>query len=74
MVRCNSCGREVSLRDVSYIRGDLVVCRNCFPNYYVRNICPIVNRRLRGEHHVACTFCKYKSTCDGVIEELKEIL
>jgi len=74
VVRCSSCGREIPIHSISYVKGDVIVCRSCFPDYYVRNVCPIVNRRLRGEQHIACTFCRYKGLCDEVVKELREVL
>ncbi|ACB38966.1 hypothetical protein [Pyrobaculum neutrophilum] len=64
MPRCAVCGNEVNFKNVAYIYGDVFVCRDCFPQYYIRNLCKAVERRLRGESPPACGFCSFKKQCD----------
>jgi recombinational DNA repair protein (RecF pathway) len=62
--RCAVCGRDVNFKNVSYIKEDVFVCRECFPQYYVKNLCRVLARRLRGESPLACNFCAYRKLCD----------
>ncbi|MEL9991811.1 MAG: hypothetical protein QXP98_05495 [Thermoproteus sp.] len=67
MPRCSVCGREVNMSRIAYIRGDVFVCDDCFPNYYVKEVCRLVQKRLRGESPLACMYCKYKKICDDYV-------
>lgn len=74
MPRCAVCGRDVNLANVAYIRGSIFVCDECFPQYYVREVCRVTQRRIRGESPLACLYCKYKSVCDEHIANLSRAL
>jgi ribosome-binding protein aMBF1 (putative translation factor) len=69
MPLCAVCGKEVNFKNVAYINGNIFVCKDCFPQYYVKNICKIVKKRLRGENPLACNFCTYKKLCDVYISK-----
>ncbi|MEM1597268.1 MAG: hypothetical protein QXP31_11885 [Pyrobaculum sp.] len=74
MPRCAVCGNEVNFKNVAYIREEVFVCRDCFPQFYVKNLCKAVERRLRGESPLACTFCSYKKTCDLHVQRVVKSL
>ncbi|MEM0479234.1 MAG: hypothetical protein QXS16_02830 [Pyrobaculum sp.] len=67
MPLCSICGKEVNFKNVSYIYENTFVCRDCFPQYYIKNLCRVVERRLRGENPPACMFCSFKKLCDGYV-------
>jgi ribosome-binding protein aMBF1 (putative translation factor) len=69
MPLCAVCGKEVNFKNVAYINGNIFVCKDCFPQYYVKNICKLVERRLKGENSLACNFCTYKKQCDSYISK-----
>lgn len=64
---CQLCNREVNFSSVAYIRGSVMVCRSCFPGFYVRQLCGVAKRRLRGENPLACSFCRFRDECDSYI-------
>ncbi|MFB6470830.1 MAG: hypothetical protein TU36_006325 [Vulcanisaeta sp. AZ3] len=65
---CSICGRKISFWDVAYIGNSLIICRNCYPEYYVKR-CPLVRRRLNGELPLSCNHCLYRSKCDAYIKD-----
>ena len=69
LFKCSICGSEVPFSDVMYIRGSFVVCRKCFPRFYVSR-CPFLQRRLNGENVNACRFCQFKKECDQYVESI----
>jgi ribosome-binding protein aMBF1 (putative translation factor) len=69
MPLCAVCGKEVNFKNVAYISGSIFVCKDCFPQYYVKNVCKLVERRLKGENPLACNFCTYKKQCDVYISK-----
>ncbi|NPA22829.1 MAG: hypothetical protein GXO23_00830 [Crenarchaeota archaeon] len=72
--RCSICGRDIEFAEVAYLKGDTIICVKCLPKYYVRHICTIVNRRLRGEDHPSCRYCRFIDECNRYIEELRKSL
>ncbi|WP_291767151.1 hypothetical protein [Caldivirga sp. UBA161] len=70
LFRCSLCGAEVPFSEVVYIKGNVVICRRCFPTYYVKN-CAFLRRRLIGENPQACSFCQFRKNCDSYIASLK---
>lgn len=69
MPRCSICGREVNAANIAYIKGDFFVCDDCFPQYYVKELCRVTQRRLRGENPLPCLYCKFKRVCDEYISK-----
>lgn len=67
MPKCSICGREVNAANIAYIKGDFFVCGECFPSFYVRQLCTLTQRRLRGESPTPCIYCKFKRICDEYI-------
>ncbi|MEZ0319914.1 MAG: hypothetical protein ABWK05_08000 [Pyrobaculum sp.] len=74
MPRCAVCGNEVNFKNVAYIREEMFVCKDCFPQFYVKSLCKVVERRLRGENPLACVFCAYKKTCDLHVQKVVKSL
>ncbi len=72
--KCTVCGQEITPREVAYIKGSVVVCIKCLPKYYIKNICQIVNRRLKGEDHPSCKYCRFYEECTRYIEEIRKSL
>jgi len=66
---CSICGKEVNFKNIAYIYEDILVCKDCFPMYYVKNLCKVVEKRLRGENPLACHFCAFKRQCNEVISK-----
>ncbi len=64
MPNCSVCNKQINFKNVAYINGDVFICKDCFPQYYIKNLCKVVTRRLRGENHVACIFCTFRRQCD----------
>ncbi|AFA40508.1 hypothetical protein Pogu_2481 [Pyrobaculum oguniense TE7] len=67
MPQCAVCKREVNFKNISYIHKDIFVCKECFPQFYIKNICKVIEKRLRGESPVACIYCAYKKQCDSYV-------
>ncbi|MGC8607249.1 MAG: hypothetical protein ACP5GZ_09715 [Vulcanisaeta sp.] len=64
---CSICGRHVTFWEVAYIGNSLIICKRCYPDYYVKH-CPLVRRRLAGELPQSCNYCLYRSKCDEYIK------
>jgi len=71
---CAVCGREVNFKNIVYIHGDIFVCKDCFPQYYIKNLCKVVEKRLRGESPSACNFCSFKRQCDIYVSKTLKAL
>lgn len=69
MPLCAVCGKEVNFKNIAYINENTFVCKDCFQQYYIKNICKVVERRLRGESPLACNFCSYKKQCDAYVSK-----
>ena len=72
--KCSICGNEVDFKDVIYVKGNVIVCRKCYPNFYVRQLCPLVKRRLQGEKPIACMYCSFEKQCLEYIQSLRRNL
>lgn len=70
LFKCSICGSEIPFSDVVYIKGNFVVCRRCFPSFYVKN-CMFLKRRLVGESLQACGLCQFRKECDSYIASIK---
>lgn len=74
MPTCSICNKEVNFKNIIYIYQNIFICKECFPQYYVKNLCKAVERRLRGESPTACNFCMYKKQCDAYISKTLKYL
>jgi len=69
-MKCAICGKQLELRNLAYLRGDIAICTDCFPDYYVRNLCKLVQKRVRGEQPIACQACRFRKVCDRYIKQI----
>ncbi|OYT26150.1 MAG: hypothetical protein B6V02_02295 [Thermoprotei archaeon ex4572_64] len=64
MFKCSICGKPIEFRDVKYIYENVIVCRECYPQYYVRKLCPLVRKRMLNKNPTSCIYCNFKKECD----------
>jgi hypothetical protein len=70
-LNCSICGSSLGIDHVEYIRSTEVVCRSCYPMYYVKH-CPVLRSRIINLNHPSCNYCRFKPNCDTYLRELRQ--
>lgn len=73
MFKCSICGREITFQELAFIKQKLIICKECFPKYYVKHLCPLIKKRISGKNPISCMYCSYVKECDEYINELKKV-
>jgi len=70
LLNCSVCGSSVDPSSIEYIRGFEIVCRSCYPLYYVKR-CPVLRLRITGITHPSCNYCRFRWKCDEYIKDVR---